>query len=101
MTVHFPEGEQIVVCNFWVCNLLSTRKAHTALYGIDWDGPLSSDGDASVVSVPETCSPLRPADYAQLCALVDPQMNSDDQGIDQYLTAIRFVQSTVRHYNIS
>ena len=64
-------------------SLSYTRKAYTALYGIDWDGPLNSDDDASVVTVSETGNPLRPSDYVQLCRLVDPLVHSENHGIDQ------------------
>lgn len=69
-----------------------------ALYGIDWNAPLGTDEEPEAVEIPPTRSPLTRSDYAQLQQLIDPALDSGHHGIEQYLTAVRFVESKVSEY---
>ena len=89
-----PKHKQTVGYNEWFC----CPQTQAALYGIDWDAPLGTDEGADAVEVPATPNPLTPADYSQLCQLVDPASDSDNHGINHYLAAVHFTQHKVSQY---
>ena len=69
------------------------------MYGVDWNAPLSTDGDAETVEIPSITNPLTIPDYLQLQEVVDPTSpNSADYGVDQYLQTVCFVAHKVSHY---
>lgn len=61
-------------------------------YGIDWDGPVSSEGDARV-EVPDTPCPLTALKYEQLKGHVNPLEECNDYGIGLYTAAKVFVNN--------
>ena len=65
------------------------------MYGIDWNAPFSNEESADSVIVPVTDCPLSPADLAQLHTVVNPLAETDDHGINHYITTIHFVQSKI------
>lgn len=65
--------------------LFFNQDDNIALYGVDWDAPLTSDDDAEAVEVPATINPLTSRDYLELQQSVDPTVGSDSHGVDHYL----------------
>ena len=58
-------------------------------YGIDVDGPISSQEDSTVV--PEVSIRLNSQDFATLQQMFNPLANSDDFGIDLYEQVLQFM----------
>ena len=74
-----------------------------ALYGIDWDAPLLTEqevdeAEAAFVDVSRTINSFTSSDYTELQQLIDPVSESANHGIDQYLFAVRFVESKLSEY---
>ena len=70
-------------------------------YGVDWDGPLTTEEDDAVI-VPEIGCPLSDADYSLLQETI-PQdvstaLSDGSYGIDTYMRVRSFVQSCIEHY---
>ena len=65
-------------------------QADAALYGIDWNGPIS-DSEDEEVQVPQTTVPLQEQDFRQLQETVLPTSNSDYQGVDLFIQTLEFV----------
>ena len=63
------------------------------LYGIDWDGPLSTEEDMTQeqVNVPLVESPLTDDDFLELSQTISPLAPSVNYGIDLYLTTLHFI----------
>ena len=59
---------------------------------MDWDGPIVSDDDTTVV-VPTTNCPLSDDSMQELSSQVNPLAFSDDLGIDLYVKCVRFISS--------
>ena len=71
-------------------------------YGVDWDGPVPSslwDGDiqddAAPVEVPPLPDLLQPEDFHRLVSEVNPLQESEDSGVDLYITALNFISACV------
>lgn len=64
------------------------------MYGIDWNAPFSNEESVDSV-VSGTDCPLSSADLAQLCTLVNSMAETDDYGINHYISTVQFVQSRV------
>ncbi|XP_062500773.1 uncharacterized protein LOC134178008 [Corticium candelabrum] len=67
-------------------------------YGVDWNGPATGDIDdedtASGVHLPDGVEiPLSEADYEELKRTVNPLADSNDFGVDLFITAAEFVAS--------
>ena len=69
---------------------------------MDWDGPAPSaqwDGpiedEVHTVEVPNIPTVLQASDLTQLTCTVNPLEESDDNGVDLYLEALRFICSCV------
>lgn len=63
------------------------------MYGIDWDGPLSMDGDVESVQIPPIENRLSDDDYSELARAVSPLDQSDNYGLDIFFTTLTFVKS--------
>jgi len=61
------------------------------LYGIDWDGPLSTDAASEQVNVPQVEVPLTDNDFSELCQTISPLSQSTNYGIDLYMATLQFV----------
>lgn len=61
------------------------------MYGIDWDGPLSTDTMPEQVDVPQVGAPLTDSDFSQLCQTISPLSPSTNYGIDLYMATLQFV----------
>ena len=61
-----------------------------AVYGIDWNGPIS-DSEDEEVQVPQTTVPLQEEDFSQLQQTIFPNTNSDYQGVDLFIQTLQFV----------
>ncbi|XP_019859042.1 PREDICTED: uncharacterized protein LOC109587245 [Amphimedon queenslandica] len=64
-------------------------------HGIDWDGPLPTEGDVEGVEVIQTPNPLNDDDFMQLKLTVDPNQISPNFGIDLYLATKIFTEQKV------
>ena len=67
-------------------------------YGVDWNGPATGDIDdeetTSGVHLPDGVEvPLSEADYEELKRTVNPLADSNDFGVDLFITAAEFVAS--------
>lgn len=62
-------------------------------YGVDWDGPLSSD-DERAVTVPTMGTPLSTENMEELISQINPLAYSDDFGVDLYVQTVHFVSYT-------
>ena len=71
--------------------MLSFSKEELVNYGIDWNGPLTSDEEVQSVTVPDTVIPSITDIYDVLHENVDPLAYSRDYGIDLYLKALQYV----------
>ena len=60
-------------------------------YGIDVDGPISSQEDSTVV--PEFSVRLNSLDFATLQQMINPLAASDDFGIDLYEQVLQFMST--------
>ena len=66
-------------------------------YGIDWDGPISSESsicdDVELVEIPNIQVNIREKQQQQLSLVVDPLSDSDCHGIDLYIQTRNFLHS--------
>lgn len=69
-------------------------QANTALYGIDWNGPIP-DSDDDHVHIAETTNPLDEQDFLQLQATISPLSDSECHGADLFIRTLEFIHQKV------
>lgn len=70
--------------------MIFITQADMALYGIDWNGPIS-DSEEDHVTVVETRNPIEERDFLRLQAVISPVSNSDCHGVDLFIQTLQFV----------
>jgi hypothetical protein len=65
------------------------------IFGIDPEAPLSDDNDQSSVEVPQTQVPLTDQQMEALLMHIHPLAQSDEHGVDIYLSVRDYVQSSI------
>ncbi len=58
------------------------------LYGIDWNGPISTDEEEDRIEVSTTENPLEERDYIQLQSTLSSLSASDNVGVDLYIKTL-------------
>ena len=61
------------------------------MYGVDWDGPPSTEDDEQQVTVPSITCPLTDDDLHRMQESINPLAFSSNFGIDLFATTLDFV----------
>lgn len=66
----------------------------TQQLGIDWDGPLPSDADSTVILEPLE-QPISDLDYHEMTTVINPLGQSTEYGMNLYLDALTFTYNKI------
>ena len=60
-------------------------------FGINWEGPVTTEEESNHVEVPETMVPLGENAWLELQQNIDPKRPSAYHGVDIYMEVLQFI----------